>query len=274
MKTMKKLAALLLAVLFLASAATFGASAENEPVQKPAIITAGAVNVRAQPGESADRIGGLTLGKEVFVLEMTIANGKIWYKIYYQDTVGYILSTYAFLVKDIGMVTVGALNVRLTPSTGGLRVGGLSMGDGVYILEEIENEEGTWYRISYGVTDAYVLGSAIGIMRLPTSDGEADYKKNVVVRAYGYNVPAGYKMVVDGKMFVSNGQTEFPGDVLLGQLTVSHTVPIRIYDANDNLKGEFSANIAVKNNFGAKLLAFLRFVFSGFRWGDQVVEIK
>ena len=63
MKTMHKLLALLLAAALCCGICLIpSAAADETAVGRPAVVQAGAVNVRKSPSESADRIGGLTLG--------------------------------------------------------------------------------------------------------------------------------------------------------------------------------------------------------------------
>ena len=277
MKTMHKLLALLLAAALCCGICLIpSAAADETAVGRPAVVQVGAVNVRKSPSESADRIGGLTLGREIFVVGRTTEGGKSWYKIYYQDGYGYILSTAALLIKDVGMVNVGAVRVRAGADTSALGIGELLYGRSVNILETIENGSGeTWYRISYGLLDGYVMAKYVGILTLPTQGASAKYKKDVTVRVTGYNVPIGYRMSVDTELFhASTGEKEYTASHWLGQCTASHTVTVRILDESGNLKAESKLNVEVKNGLFAKIGAFFLYMFSGFRWGEQTVEIK
>ena len=140
----KKIIALLLAVLMAAGMSAFYAAADSEAVNKPAIITAGSRNVREGTGEDYQRIGGLTAGKMVFVSISVASDGKIWYKIDYEGAAAYILSTYASLIRDTGMITAGSVNIRQEASETSSRVGGMTFGTGVWILSEVKSGSDTW----------------------------------------------------------------------------------------------------------------------------------
>lgn len=277
MKMFKKVFAVLLALMILASLGTLS-YADNSGLNRPVIVNAGSLNIRQSPDENATRISGATLGTELFALESVTSNGTEWYKVQFTNAdgktqTGYVMADLVTLVKDIGMVTSGALNVRATASTSATRIGGLSQGDGVYILDETEAEGATWYRILYGIVPAYVQANYVGKMSTPESSADADYKKDVTAIVKCYNVPKNYKIVVDGNSVISTGQAEISIARSLGQLTESKTVSFRAYDTAGNLVAYNDLAVVVDDNIFARISAFFRFIFSGFKWGSQTVTL-
>ena len=285
---MKKLLALLLAltaVFSLCAPAVYGENAaapdasEYQTVQRPAIVAVGALVIRELPTTSSAQLSEITYGKEIFVQgKRQDDDGNWWY--YFNFTTadgkaltGYVMAKYCTLVIDIGMVTSGALNVRETPSTSASRVGGLSFGDGIYIYEKVTNSECEWYKINYNGNTAYVQANYIGIMKMPENNAAARYKNYVTAEAYFENIPNGYKVVVDGKTTVSPGEKNYTASAYLGQLADSRLVFIRVYDADGRLKGERAASIEVDKSFIGIISSFFGFIFNGFKWNEQTVEI-
>ena len=281
-------------VVILAAAAVFSlclpavfASGEDAPdagafetVGRPAIISAGAVNIRELPLTTAKKMSEITAGKEIFVLDKTQdSEGNWWFRFNFTPAdgsamTGYVMAKYCNLVLDIGMVTAGAVNVRKTASTSGERAGGLTRGDGVYIFEIQTNSEGEWFRIQYNGSPAYIQAKYVGIMQLPAKDSvPAKYKNIVTAKAVFKNVPAGYQAVADGKTVISQGEESLAVSAELGQLADSRLVFIRLYDADGKLKGEKAVSIEVDNSFFGKIGAFFGFIFNGFKWNSQVAEI-
>lgn len=280
MKFTRKIIALLLALLTVSGLFAFHAGAGLDVDNKPAIIIGGAVNVRENPGEDSQRIGGLTYGKMVFVTDTVTADGKIWYKINYEGANGYILSTYAALLKDIGMVNAGAVNIRKEASESSERIAGLSYGKPVWIIGEVKNGSDTWYKFLYKdgdtYTNAYIKSNYVGIMALPESfSAKATYKNDITVCAYYRNVPVGYQVITGTNTQVAaEGAAEFCGIMPLGNLEDSRLVTLRIYDPSGNLMLQKAVSIEVDNSFFGKIIAFFGFIFNGFKWGSQNVEVR
>ncbi|MBQ6263958.1 MAG: SH3 domain-containing protein [Clostridia bacterium] len=285
---MKKVFALLLALTVLFSLCSAAVRAENEispdaseykVIQKPAIVAVGALVIRELPIKSSAQISEITLGKEIFVLgETQDDEGNRWYHFNFTTAdgsamTGYVMATFCNLVIDIGMVTAGALQVRQAASTSASRVGELTFGHEVYIFEKSTTAEGEWYKINYAGSPAYVMAKYVGIMKLPENNAAARYKNYVTAEAYFENVPNGYKVVVDDTTTVSQGETDFTASDYLGQLADSRLVFIRVYDAAGNLKGEKAASIEVDTSFFGKISSFFGFIFNGFKWNEQTVEI-
>ena len=145
-------------------------TSKNETTPPPAntvigkaTVTASSLNVRNGAGTSHKKIGSLTKGKQVELLEKTGS----WYKIKYGNGTGYVDGKYLKLTSDsetsrgteqrTGTVTASSLNVRTGPGTKYSRVGLLYRGAKV----SITGESGSWYKIKSGSLSGYVSKSYI-----------------------------------------------------------------------------------------------------------------
>ena len=276
MKIARKIIALLLAVLTVTGLFAFTASAEPDIDNKPAVITAGSINVREGPGEDYQRIGGLTFGKMVFVTDSVAADGKVWYKINYEGAPGYILSTYVSLIKDIGMITAGSVNVRQEASESSARVGGMTFGTAVWILSETKSGSDTWYKIIFNEDTAYVKANYVGIMSMPAgSEVKATYKNDITLNAFCRNVPKDYQVITGtNTQICQDGAQEFCGSMNLGNLEDSCLVFLRIYDAAGNLMMQKAISVNVDNSFFSKIGALFGFIFNGFKWKSLNLEVR
>ncbi len=128
---------------------------QAEPVVRYATATT-TVNVRSSDSENADRIGKVTGGTRVQVLEQRV-NG--WTKVLYEGSEGYIKSEYLELVENVGdAVAIGTVtattnvNVRAAASETADRIGILAGGDTVDLFAR----ENGWCRINYSGQVGYV----------------------------------------------------------------------------------------------------------------------
>lgn len=114
------------------------------------------VNVRASDSEQAEKIGKVASGTEVTIVEQQL-NG--WTHILYEGKDGYIKSEYlrAAEVVDssqvIGQVTATTnINVRVAPSQDAAKLGVLTGGDTLDLLERADG----WCKVIYNDKVAYV----------------------------------------------------------------------------------------------------------------------
>ncbi len=114
------------------------------------------VNVRSSDSEQADKLGKVTGGSQIKVLEVRV-NG--WTKVLYERVEGYIKSEYLQMAESasnatiIGTVTATTnINVRVSPSETADKLGVLTGGETVDL---IENADG-WCKIVYHGQVAYV----------------------------------------------------------------------------------------------------------------------
>jgi len=123
------------------------------PVYAVAVAT---VNVRKSDSTQADKLGKVSKGDRIRVLEQK-ANG--WSKVEYDGEQGYIKSEYLQVeeslseLKVIGTVTATAtINVRASASTNGTKLGAITSGES---LKLIEVKDG-WCKVLYEDQVAYV----------------------------------------------------------------------------------------------------------------------
>ncbi|MCR4677299.1 MAG: SH3 domain-containing protein [Lachnospiraceae bacterium] len=117
------------------------------------------VNVRKSASQTADKIGSAGAG-ETYVLLEHMTNG--WSKISYNSGEGYIKSEYLEEVEDVskiqasGTVTVitASLNVRSEPSQTAQRIGALTNGQIVDLVEYVEG--GEWCKIKFNDQIGYI----------------------------------------------------------------------------------------------------------------------
>ena len=274
MSKVKRIAAVLLCLVMITGCFMIpGSAATNGAIQPFAIITALSINVRDKAGTDGNRIGGLTIGKEVDVYDTVTSGDSIWYKIKYDGKDGYIDGSNAVLVKNIGMVNAGAVNVRTEPSKSATRVTELTLGDEVYICDTVKADGETWYKIYAVLGYAYVMANYVSIMTMPVSDVSATWNNDIILKVVGHNIPAGYTLYVDGKAFSSEGTSELVCPVPLGVLTESRDVRIIVRDKLGVARIDRTATVKVNNGFIGKLIAYIGYIFSGFKWGGQTVQI-
>ena len=183
-------------------------TSKNETTPPPAntvigkaTVTASSLNVRNGAGTSHKKIGSLTKGKQVELLEKTGS----WYKIKYGSGTGYVHGNYLKLNSSgttnptppstppsnntvIGRATVTAssLNVRSGAGTSNKKIGSLAKGKQVELLEKT----GSWYKIKYGNGTGYVDGKYLKL----TSDSETSRgteQRTGTVTASSLNVRTG-----------------------------------------------------------------------------------
>lgn len=114
------------------------------------------VNVRASDSEQAEKIGKVARGTEVPIVEQQL-NG--WTHILFEGKDGYIKSEFLSVAEAvdnsqvIGQVTASTnINVRLTPSQDAAKLGVLTGGDQVDLLERADG----WCKVIYNNQVGYV----------------------------------------------------------------------------------------------------------------------
>ena len=88
MKSLKKLAVLLLVIVMLLSTLVLSASAAGTLACGVATVSADLLNIRSEPGTDASIVSRVSEDEKVVILEKTNAE---WYKINSSGTVGYEL---------------------------------------------------------------------------------------------------------------------------------------------------------------------------------------
>lgn len=122
-----------------------------------AAVNASRLNLRKTADLSGAVITTLSRGAVVQVIEA----GGTWTKVKYGGSEGYMYSSYLKAsTATYGTVTAGVLNVRGGSSTASAVLGRLSRGDVV----EIAQKGGTWHKIRYKTSAAYVYAAYVKIM--------------------------------------------------------------------------------------------------------------
>ncbi|MBO4830878.1 MAG: C40 family peptidase [Oscillospiraceae bacterium] len=147
MKTAKKLAAVLIAVVILCSMCLLTASAEGSVVYGAATVNADVLNLREAGGKDCRVIATIPDDAVIVIDEKT---SKEWFKVTYDGTTGYVSTDYLIEIctaedfKAIGKVTGDWVNVRALPGPtgailktleGGTRIDIIGVNNGWYILD-------------------------------------------------------------------------------------------------------------------------------------------
>ena len=130
-------------------------------------VTTTGLNVRKGPSTSYEKVGYLASGSKVEIVEIDSKTG--WYKIKYNGGYAYVSNQYVSLqssstpsvpTSKTGITTTG-LNVRKGPSTSYAKVGYLTSGSKVEIIET-DSKTG-WYKIKYNGGYAYVSNQYVTV---------------------------------------------------------------------------------------------------------------
>jgi SpoIID/LytB domain protein len=122
-----------------------------------ASVNASRLNLRATASLSGTVVTTLSRGDIVQVLEP----GSTWTKVKYGGSEGYMYSQYLKAsTATYGTVTAGVLNVRSSSSTSSTVLGKLGRGD----IVEITQAGGSWHKIIYKSSTAYVYAAYVKIM--------------------------------------------------------------------------------------------------------------
>ncbi len=146
-----------------------------------AYVNAGPLNVRSGPGTGYSRVGSLSTGSSVTVVETLDG----WYKVTSGNVTGYVSARYITLgtapqpAAEVrgstapdpqkGYVSTSALNVRSGPGTDHDKIGSLGYGDTVTIV----GEEDGWYQITSGSLAGYVSKEYISSSPVSVADASS-----------------------------------------------------------------------------------------------------
>ncbi len=178
-------------------------------------VTASALRLRSEANTSSDILSVVSKGVSVSVLE-DVQNG--WYKVDYNGVVGYMSAEYLDVTADsenkeevissseepedvfaesasedseyddagiddiYGRVTASALNVRSGPGTENSKIGQLSCGTLVTIVEKLDG----WYQISTDSISGYVSAEYIDILDSEAEDESLTKGEQLVALAEQY----------------------------------------------------------------------------------------
>ncbi|WP_270772728.1 SH3 domain-containing protein [Intestinibacter bartlettii] len=136
---------------------------EDEKIIATGKTTVSSLNVRSGPSSNYSKLGILTKGTKVEVVER-YSNG--WYKIKYKGSYGYVSGAYVSLDGSKGEViatgkTTAGLNVRSGAGTGYKKIGHLNKGTKVEIVTKLSNG---WYKIKFNSSYGYVSGNYVKLI--------------------------------------------------------------------------------------------------------------
>lgn len=136
---------------------------EDEKIIATGKTTVSSLNVRSGPSPNYSKLGILTKGTKVEVVER-YSNG--WYKIKYKGSYGYVSGAYVSLDGSKGEViatgkTTAGLNVRSGAGTGYKKIGHLNKGAKVEIVNKLSNG---WYKIKFNGSYGYVSGDYVKLI--------------------------------------------------------------------------------------------------------------
>ncbi|WP_155550135.1 SH3 domain-containing protein, partial [Paraclostridium sordellii] len=174
---------------------------EEPTVKNTGVVNATTLNVRSGYGANYSKIGTLANGSKVEIVESQ--NG--WYKIKYNGGYGYVSGDYVKVggeskpdvkpeeptVKNTGVVNATTLNVRSGYGANYSKIGTLTNGSKVEIVES----QNGWYKVKYNSGYGYVSGDYVKIDEQSKPDvkpEEPTVKNTGVVNATTLNVRSGY----------------------------------------------------------------------------------
>lgn len=276
MKRSLKIIALVLALITATGLASMFAGAETLQKGRFGIVSAVAASVYKSANTDSAIVGNIESGKEVIICETLTADGKVWYRIELGSGDAYIQSQAVELIEDVGMVTAGSINIRQSPDASSPRIGGATLGKALNIINTVTENGKTWYKIySAGVT-GYVDSAYVGIMSLPeTETVKAGYNKRLYLKAKAENLPKDYGFEFLGHYSgaAQDGAKELVIEDFAGQFKESELTYLVIRDENGIVKAEKPVLIEVDSGFFAVIFAYIGYVFNGFEWPLQVVEL-
>ena len=168
-------------------------SKERSAVKKGKVTT-NSLNVRSGASTNKSVIGSLKKGSTVEIVS-TSSNG--WHKIRFKNDYGYVSgkyisissntntntntnSTSSIKVTHTGKVNTSSLNVRSKSNTSSSKLGTLSKGSKVDIVEKASNG---WYKIKFKNGYGYVSGSYISnVKSVNTSNNNQSSSSNTEVK--------------------------------------------------------------------------------------------
>lgn len=176
-----------------------------EGTGKPAKVTGSYVNVRSGAGTAYDVVTVAVQNADITVYESAKdSRGQVWYKVKYNDKIGYILSEYVQLSDEEkpdetiysqskpGKVNVAAVYVRKGAGYNQATAATLSLNMKVTVLGEAKTSDGTkWYKVKYDGGEGYMVAQYITITDDDTAADDYSESKNGVVNDDWINVRAG-----------------------------------------------------------------------------------
>ncbi len=276
MKRFIKIISLLLVLAAVSACALIPAGAETVQKGRFGIVSVSGAQTFKETNTDGPVAGTLGSGDEVIIAETVKADGKVWYRIESGSGYVFILSQNVELVEEVGMVTAGSVNIRQAPDASSSRIGGATRGKALNIINTVTVNGKTWYKIYFGGVTGYVDSAYVGIMSLPSTETvKADYNKRLYLKAKALNLPSDYEFEFLGITAGAgpDGAAELVIEDFAGSFKESELVYLTIRDENGIIKSEMPVLIEVDSGIFSVILAYLGFIFNGFEWPLQVVEL-
>lgn len=163
----KAIMVLLAVTLVLPNFCVMAEATDMEAVGSTTYVEKGVVkkglNFREGPSLEADVKFVLKEGSEVEILEL----GDSWYKIMYENEVGYVAAQYIDLYYYEGTITASHLNLRVSPGTDAPVKTSLAKAAKVSILGEVvidDEENPVWFKVACGENTGYVTKRYVNIL--------------------------------------------------------------------------------------------------------------
>ncbi len=178
MNKLKKSLVIVLVICMCASLSAIAVYAdEDEMAYGAATVDASALNIRAGMGTSYNRVGIVSGGTKIVVLERSSSD---WYKINYNGTVGYVSTEYLVDITNVenfsakGTVNDNSVRMRSGPSTDDSIVTTYNRGD---TLDIVGINKG-WYKVSGSKGTGYVRSDLMDVTGAATKSSGSSPSSN------------------------------------------------------------------------------------------------
>ena len=197
MKTIKKLFAIMFAVMLCAFVFAFSASANNKIAYGAATVDTDNLNLRSGPGMSHDVIATLNEGDIVVILELTSTE---WYQINFHGVLGYVNTAYlrdvltAENFSAVGQINGDKVNIRSKPTTDGELLGTYSDGTTMTVI----GINTGWYKVIHDGHTGYLRSDYMSIIsgtRASSSSGAGSANFSTSYTAPPANLTLGQQIV-------------------------------------------------------------------------------
>ena len=193
---------------------------QETTVTHTGVVNASSLNVRSEGSASSSKIGSLSRGTKVNIVDK-LSNG--WYKIKFNNGYGYISGDYivnivevgssnnsssntsqATTVTHTGVVNASSLNVRSEGSASSSKIGSLSRGTKVNIVDKLSNG---WYKIKFNNGYGYISGDYISNVASSNSSNETQVINIGTTNTNSLNVRSGPSTTYEKIGSLSRGTT-------------------------------------------------------------------
>lgn len=155
----------------------------EDSVKNTKVVDVDRLNMRSGPSTSYRVLRVLTKGSSVEV----ISTSNNWSKIKYSGITGYVLDEHLKSNTTVKYINASGVNVRSGPSTSDSILGRLNKNDKV----EIISESGSWSKINYKGSTAYVSSQYLSNKQIEEDKNEEENISNKKVTASTLNVRSG-----------------------------------------------------------------------------------